>query len=335
VAVTIINQQEVVKLLPMRECIEVMEQAFLSLARNTVIQPLRMVMASPGNKFLAMMPAFIADGGVLGAKILTVFPGNHNTAFDAHQGVVLLFEADHGSLRAIIDASAITGIRTAAVSAVATRALANPDSSSLALLGAGTQAKAHLEAIRLLFPLRQVLVWSIFPEEARQFAADQSRLTGLAIHPAATAEEAVVGSDIICTVSPAREPILMGSWLKPGAHVNAIGACTAVTRELDTAAVLHSKLFIDRMESAQKEAGDFIIAKQEGAIDDSHIRGELGDVLAGTAKGRESELDITLFKAVGLAMQDMAAARYILDKASKYGAGLEVVIGGRPSGNQS
>ncbi len=327
--VLIVNQEEVRRIFPMGECIEVMAEAFESLAKGKIAQPLRTIMGVQGGNVLAMMPSYNEDIKSLGAKIITVFPGNHGTEFDAHQGIVLLYEASHGSLKAIIDATAITGIRTAAVSAVATRILANPGTRSLAILGAGTQGRAHFEAMRLLFDFERVHVWDVFPEAAKKFAGSESKRTGLDVRYAATAEEAVVDHDLICTTTPAKEPILMGRWLKPGAHINAIGACTPLVRELDTQAVLGSRLFIDRMESTQREAGDFIIAKNEGAIDDSHIKGELGDLVAGTIKGRQSREEITLFKAVGLAMQDLASANYIYGKARKTGVGVEVEIGGR------
>jgi alanine dehydrogenase len=265
--VLIINQSEARDLLSMEECIAVMEQAFMSLAKGKAIQPLRMAMSLPGGKILAMMPSFIEDIDSMGAKVITVFPGNHGTEYDAHQGIVLLFETGHGCLRAIVDGTAITGIRTAAVSAVATKLLARADTRTMAILGAGTQARAHLDAMRILFEFEKVHVWSIFPEEALRFARDESRRTGMDIRAAGTAEEAVEDHDLICTTTPAKDPILMGRWIKPGAHINAIGACNPFARELDTEALRRSKLFVDRMESALNEAGDFIIPKKEGAID--------------------------------------------------------------------
>lgn len=330
--VLIVNQEEVRRIFPMDECIEVMEHAFLSLAGGKITQPLRAIMAVPGGSVLAMMPSYNADIQALGAKIISVFPGNHGTEFDAHQGIVLLYEAVHGSLKAIIDATAVTGIRTAAVSAVATRKLANPETKSLAILGAGTQGRAHLEAMRLLFDFDRVSVWDLFPESARRFAEIESKRTGLDIRYATSVEEAVSDHDLICTTTPAKEPIVRGSWIKSGAHINAIGACTPVTRELDSEAVRMSCLFVDRLESTMREAGDFIIAKTEGLIDDTHIRGELGDLLAGKINGRQSKDEITLFKAVGLAMQDLASAQYIYEKARKTGTGVEVEIGGQHFG---
>jgi ornithine cyclodeaminase len=325
----IISQEEVKRLLPMKACIEVMQEAFLSLSRGAVAQPLRMVMGLSGGKVLGLMPALIEDDAAFGAKVISVFPGNHQSPYDSHQGVVLLYEAGHGCLQAIVDATAITAIRTAAVSAVATRALANPGAKTLALLGAGVQARAHLEAMREVFELRQVRVWCRSPEESERFALEESKRTGLEVGSAASAEKAVDGADLICTTTASREPILSGKWIMRGAHVNAIGASIASARELNTEAVRRSKLFVDRLESAQAEAGDYLIPLREGAIDASHLKAELCDVLSGKLKGRENRDEITLFKSVGLAVQDIAAARYVYRMAREGGLGVEVELGGR------
>lgn len=327
--ILIVNQDEVERLLPMSECVDAMEAAFIALAGGSVLQPLRAVTALPGGNVLAFMPSYDSEAKDFAAKIISVFPGNHGGSIDAHQGLVLLFEAEHGSPIAIVDATAITGIRTAAVSAAATRALSRPDSETLGILGAGTQARAHLEAMAAVRPIREAVVWSPFPDEAARFAARESERTGIRVSVAIEAEEAVAGRDIVCAATPAKEPILLGRWLSPGTHVNAIGACTATARELDTEAVRRSALFVDRLESALAEAGDVVIPLGEGAIDRSHIRGELGDVLAGKTPGRASPDEITLFKAVGLAMQDLAAARHVARKAAELGVGTKVALGGR------
>lgn len=323
-----ISQAEVKRLLPMPECVEAMREAFLALEAGSILQPLRSVSKLPGGNVLAFMPSYDSAAGDFAAKAISVFPGNHGSGVDAHQGVVLLFEAERGSLVSIIDATAITGIRTAAVSAVATAALARPDAARLGLLGAGTQAKAHIDAMQAVRPISDVAVWSPFPDEAARFAERESERTGLPVRAAAEAEEAVCGRDIVCAATPAKEPILRGNWLSPGTHVNAIGACTAAARELDTEAVKRSRLYVDRMESALAEAGDVVIPLNEGAIGSDHILGELGALLAGKLQGRTEPADITLFKAVGLAMQDLAAARRVYRNAIAAGAGFAVSLGG-------
>ena len=327
--VHILNQAEVKQLLPMNECIAVMAEALKTLARGHAILPLRPVLWLPEKVgALGMMPAYLGDLNAMGLKVVSVFPGNHGTEYDSHQGAVMLFETEHGRLLAIMDASAITAIRTAATTAVATHLLARADAGDLAILGSGIQARTHLEAMRLARPIRRVRVWSRNPEHARQFAERESRRPGVKIEPVESAQAAVTGADLICTTTAAREPVLLGDWLTPGAHVNAVGSSVAFTRELDTAAVVKSRLFVDRRESTINEAGDFIFPKKEGALGDDHIRGEIGELLLGAIPGRASADEITLFKSLGLAVEDLAAAHHIYQQALAKGVGLAVELGG-------
>ncbi len=327
--VLIVNQFEVAEWLPMRECIDVMAEAFKMLTSGNTILPLRPIMWLPERVgALAMMPAFMKDINAMGLKVLTLFPGNHGTPYDSHQGAVLLCEATHGCLLAIMDATAITAIRTAAVSGLAAKLLAREDACNLAILGAGTQARTHLEAMLLVRKITRVRVWSRNTEHARKFAEHESQRHHSKIEAVETAQEAVTGADIICTTTAAKEPIVLGEWLTPGAHVNAVGACTPITRELDTAAMLKSHLIVDRRESALNEAGDFIIPKNEGALDDTHIRGELGEILLGQIDGRTLPEQMTLFKSLGLAIEDLAAAHYIYTKIKEQGAGTWIEWGG-------
>lgn len=320
--ILLVNQSEVAQWLPMHECIEVMANAFKMLASGNTILPLRPIMWLPERVgALAMMPAFIKDINAMGLKVLTLFPGNHGTQYDSHQGAVLLCEATHGSLLAIMDATAITAIRTAAVSGLATQLLAHEDARDLAILGAGTQARTHLEAMLLVRKISRVRVWSRNRDHAEKFAEYESRRHKIKVESVAIAREAVIDADIICTTTAAKEPVVLGEWLKPGAHLNAVGACTPSTRELDTNAMLKSYLIVDRRESALNEAGDFIIPKNEGALDDTHICGELGEVLLGQIHGRTAPKQITLFKSLGLAIEDLASAQYIYTKMSEKSAG--------------
>jgi ornithine cyclodeaminase len=327
--VLIVNQAEVAQLLPMRECIEAMAEALRATARGEVLLPLRQVTILPDNLgALASMPAFAGSMGGIGIKVITVFPGNHGSAFDSHQGAVLYFDAEHGSLRAIVDASEVTAIRTAAVSAVATRALAREDAGDLAILGSGVQARTHLEAMLLVRTIRRVRVWSLTSEHRDAFAARESRRLGVEIEPVASAQSTVTGADLICTVTGARQPVLRGKWLAAGAHVNAVGSSVRTSRELDTDAVCRARLFVDRRESALNEAGDFLIPKAEGAVGDDHIVAELGDVLTGKAAGRVTADEITVFKSLGLAVEDLAAVRLISDAARARELGTWVELGG-------
>ncbi len=329
----VIGEDEVRKLLPMEECIEVMAETLATLARGDAVLPLRSAVWLPGRSgLLGIMPAFLGSPRVMGLKAVSVMPGNHGTGYDSHQGLVLLFECEHGSPVAAVDASAITAIRTAAVSAVATRALAKEDAGDLAILGSGVQAASHLEAMRGVRCLRRIRVWSRNLESARHFAEREESGEGPRIEAVGAAREAVLGADLICTATAAKDPVLEGEWLSPGAHVNAVGACFATARELDTAAVVHSRLYVDRRESALNEAGDFLIARQDGAIGEDHIVGEIGDVLLGLAPARGSAEEITLFKSLGLAVEDLAAAHHVWRKAVGSLAGTPVAIGGRRHG---
>ena len=316
----IIPQKRVSELLPMRECIDLMERVLSALARGDALLPLRSLIRTPdGSGVLGVMPAILGEPTCMGLKAISFFPNNAAAGLDSHQGAVLLFEPEHGRLVAIIDASSITGIRTAAASGAATRALAREDAGDLAIIGTGVQAITHLEAMSVVRKLRRVRVWDRNPEHARGFSERESKKHATRIEPMPTAQEAVENADIICTTTSAREPVLNGDWIMPGAHINAVGACFPDARELDTKAVVRSRLFVDRRESALNEAGDFLIPRKEGAIGDDHIQGELGEVLLGKVSGRRSPEEITLFKSLGIAVEDLAAAHLLWTKARAAG----------------
>jgi ornithine cyclodeaminase/alanine dehydrogenase-like protein (mu-crystallin family) len=325
----IIPQSEVPGLLPMAECVDVMEDALAALAREDAVLPLRSMVWMPDRSgLLGLMPAYLGAPKSLGLKVISYLPANHGTERDSHQGAVLLFDTEKGSLLAVIDASSITAIRTAAVSGLATRVLAREDAGDLAILGSGVQAESHLAAMHAVRKLRRVRVWSIHLPAARAFAERMSPRFSVSIEPEATADAAVSGADIICTTTASPTPILLGEQIAPGAHVNAVGACFAANRELDTAAVKRSRVFVDRRESALAEAGDLLIPMKEGAIDAGHIAGELGDVLLKRVPGRRSSGEVTLFKSLGIAIEDLAAAHFIHARARAEGKGIEVDFGG-------
>ena len=327
--ILIVNQSEVAQLLSMSECVIVMADALKALARGEAIQPLRPIMRLPEKiGLLGIMPGYLDSIKSMGLKVISIFPGNQGTEFDSHQGAVLLFEAKHGQLLSIMDASSITAIRTAAVSGVATQALAREEASDLAILGSGVQAQTHLEAMLLARKIKRVRVWSRNFENARKFAERESPKHKIAVEPMKTTKEATQNADIICTVTSSSQPVLFGEWIAPGAHINAVGSSTPHVRELDTPAVVRAMLFVDRRESTLNEAGDFLIPKNEGAIKDDHIRGELGEILLGHLKGRISDQEITLFKSLGLAIEDVAAAHYVYQKALKKKKGTWVELGG-------
>jgi len=322
------SHREVAQFLPMNECIDVMADTLMMLARQNAVNPLRHLMWLPDKTgLLGMMPAFLGETGVMGLKAISVFPGNHGTEYDSHQGTVMLFETANGRLLAMVDAGKITEIRTAAVSGVATRLLAREDATDLAILGSGVQARSHLAAMRAVRDINRVRVWSPHIEHARTFAERESQRYELTIQAVKTAEKAVEGAEIICTVTSSTEPILQGRWLVPGAHINAVGSSVPFARELDSAAVVKSKLYVDRRESTLNEAGDFLIPKKEGAIGDGHILGEIGELLLDKTKGRTSPAEVTLFKSLGLAVEDVAAAHFIYQKLSQQRQGTWVELG--------
>ena len=305
------NKQQVLQCLPMKECIRLMRTTLQDYAQGKSRQYLRTVTPLPENKLLGFMPAYLGDHEYFGAKVITVFPGNHQAGLPSHQGSVLLFDAEHGSLHFMADGDAITQIRTGAVSAVATDLLARPDAQRLALLGAGAQGRSHLEAISLIRQLRDVTVWDACLENACRFADEMSKTVSCPIRVCSTAEEAVKNADIICTLTPSPTPILESGWVKPGAHINAVGACSASARELDSALVARCLLYGDSIESVEKESGDYLIPLSEGAIRKEHLLGTIGQLLCGEIAGRASAADITLFDALGLAIEDVACAKYL------------------------
>jgi ornithine cyclodeaminase len=329
-SVLIADQEEVTRLLPMSECIDAMGRVLSTLARGEALLPLRSILWLPEKiGGLGLMPAALLPERVAGVKVITFFPGNEGTELDTHQGAVLLFEAERGRLLAMLDATSITAIRTAAVSGVATRLLAREDAGDLAIIGSGTQARTHLEAMAVARHLRRVRVASKEFERAKAFAARESKKGGRPIEAVASAREAIEGADLICTTTSSREPVVDARWISPGAHINAVGSSVPFARELDTATVVRSRLYVDRRESTINEAGDFLIPKKEGAIGDDHIVAEIGEVLTGKAAGRRSKDEVTLFKSLGIAVEDVASARLVYEKAKASGTGRWLDFGGR------
>ena len=325
----ILTQPEVRRLLPMRACMDLMAEALRSLGRGEGINPLRSAMRLPEERgILGLMPGMSGSPDALGLKVVMVFPGNHGTPYDAHQGLVVLFDTQYGLPTAIVDASEVTAIRTAAVSGVATELLAREDATELAILGSGVQARTHLEAMLEARPFHRARVYSPTEANRRAFAERESERHGIAVEAVASAEDAARDADVICTVTSAREPVLKGAWIAPGTHVNAAGSSVKFTRELDTEAVVRARLFVDRRESTVNEAGDFLLPKDEGAIDDAHIVGEIGEILLAEVAGRESAEEITLFKSLGLAVEDLVSAHYVLERARAEGVGVSVPLGG-------
>jgi ornithine cyclodeaminase len=321
--ILILNHSEVENLLPVRECIPVMSDALASLARGEVHQPLRMVVRPPGaNGAMGLMPSHRSGGQpAYGVKVVCIFPDNPRKGLDAHQGSVMLLSGETGELLALMNASAITAIRTAAVSAVATQILARADASELAIVGSGVQARTHIEAMACARQIKRARVASRDFENAKRFAEEMRPRYEFPLEPVETVEQAVSGADLIVIATTAHEPIVKREWIAPGAHLNAVGSSVPTAREIDSALVAASSLFVDRRESTINESGDYLLALGEGAIRPDHIRAEIGELLIGAGQGRTSADEITLFKSLGLAVEDLAAAEYLYCKAGETRAG--------------
>jgi ornithine cyclodeaminase len=317
--VRIIDEHDVRRLLPMAECIDVMADALASLSRGEVHNPLRFVVRPPGEgSLLGLMPSHRGGESKLWAlKTVAIFPSNAALGLDLHQGFVALFDGETGATRAIMNAGGITAVRTAAVSGVATRLLARDDVRTLAILGTGIQARAHLDAMQAVREFERIVVWGRTP--GRFADLDE-------VEEVSSAEEAVRVADVLVTATSAAEPIVRREWLKPGVHVNAVGSSIPTTRELDTQTMADASLFVDRRESTVSEAGDFLFAQREGAIGPDDIRAEIGELVLGTAAGRRSPNEITVFKSLGLAVEDLAAAEYVLARAEAENAGTVVSL---------
>jgi ornithine cyclodeaminase/alanine dehydrogenase-like protein (mu-crystallin family) len=315
----ILSAADVVAALPMADCVEVMTAALAARAAGEVQQPLRKAFVPPSadGRLTVWMPAYRGgDQPLFGSKMLCLVPDNPSRGLDTHQGITALFDGTTGEPLAVLDASAITATRTAAVSALATRILANENAATLAIIGAGVQAEAHLEAIPLVRAISSARVFS--PRSAPALVERMNVPFDLTV--AASAEEAVRGADIVVTVTSSSVPVIERDWIGPGTHINAVGASTPNAREIDGATVAAAELFTDARESITAESGDY-----QQAVADGHdtLRGELGDVLIGKLAGRSSSTATTLFRSLGIATEDMFAADYALRRATELGLGVD------------
>ena len=316
--ILVLAARDVHELLGYRECADVMRQALAALARGQIQQPLRTVVRPrDAAGFMGLMPAYSPDG--YGLKAICVTPGNPAVGKDAHQGGVMLFAADTGEPLALVNASAITEIRTAAVSAVATGLLARAGAAELAIIGTGVQGRAHAHALAATRPLTGIRMAGRDVARARKVAAELAEALGLPVTAAGSVPEAVDGAGIVVTATSSAQAVLRREWLAAGSHVNAVGACLPHAREIDTATMAEAAVFADSRESVRSESGDYLLAAQEGA--DNPVRAELGELLTGTASGRANDDEITVFESLGLAAEDLAAATYLYQKASRLGGG--------------
>ncbi|MGW9231889.1 ornithine cyclodeaminase family protein [Pseudorhizobium sp. NPDC055634] len=297
--------------LPYDACIDIMRLAMKRLSADPTDQPLRSISQISPGKLLGVMPGSLSQTGVFGLKVVSVFEGVRDGGRSAHQGLVILFSSDTGSVLCTGDAEEITRIRTAAATAAATDALARKEASRLAVFGCGVQARSHVLALKHVRALSDVVVWGRSHPVAARFADDLASETGLPVRAEADAERAASGADIICTVTAAHEPVLFREWVAPGTHVNAVGSSRPGPTEIDDALVAASRYVADYRRSALAAASEFLNAKAAGIIDDDHIVGEIGEVLSGRIAGRTSADEITLYKSLGHIAQDLSALAHV------------------------
>jgi alanine dehydrogenase len=333
----LLSEQDVRTVLFMDDLIGAMHTALVQFSGGKVVQPLRTVIdVDPRKAFFAVMPALVTGtddrgesaGGAtaLGAKLVTVFGGNAAAALPTHLATIVLLDPATGELLAVMDGRFITEARTAAVSAVSTRLLARKDAGTLALIGSGVQARSHLDAIGRVRALREVRVWSPSDAHRRAFVQEAQPRVKAPVVLCASALEALDGADIVVLATSAREPVVRNEWIADGAHVCAVGACRPDQREMDTALVSRGRLFVDSRTGALAEAGDLLIPMKEGVFDQTHIAGELGELAAGGVAGRTSPGEVTIFKSLGIAVEDVAAAHLAYVKAAERGLGRGFVL---------
>lgn len=325
----ILTRADITALLTMSQTIEAVEEGFARLVQGQVVMPQRAATPVAAHQGLHLsMPAYVAgDPGTLTVKIVTVYGQNPaEYGLPTIQGVLLLHDARTGELLALMDAEHITVMRTGAASGVATKYLARQDAHTVTLFGAGAQAAAQMEAVCAVRTIRQAYVLTRSGQKDADFAAKMSARLGIEVQPSRNVRHAVEAADIICAATNSPAHLFDGSWLRPGTHINAVGAYTRTMRELDATAIRRSRVFVDRHEAAQAEAGDILLAIEEGALQYEHVAGELGELVLGNIPGRTSDEQITVFKSVGLAMQDAVTAAHVYARAREAGLGQNVTF---------
>jgi ornithine cyclodeaminase len=326
----LLTEADVARCLDMASLIPLMRETLGRFSAGACIQPVRTSLRiKPANGFYGVMPAHVPgpgdDPGALGLKSVCFFPGNDARGLPTHLAQILLLDPRTGALLAILDGRLITEMRTAAVSAVSADLLARQGHASLAILGSGVQARSHLEAIAQVRPLKEVRVWSRRHENAQEFVRVMHGSSSCPLRAVPTVADAVKGAGIVVTATSATDPVLPGAALEPGMHLCVVGSSSAKMRELDGAAVARCRVWVDSRDAAKVEAGDLVIAMREGLIRDDHVLGELGDLVNG-APGRGSEREITMFKSLGLAVEDVASARLAVERARALGIGRELEL---------
>jgi ornithine cyclodeaminase/alanine dehydrogenase-like protein (mu-crystallin family) len=322
-----LSAENIAKLLPMDKAIEIVEAAMIGVAEGRANLPLRMAVDVGGNNKLGVMPGVLEMGEVYGVKLLSLFPGNPARGLSSHIGAMLLFDPKTGAPAALMNADALTAIRTAAASAAATRALARPEASVLSVIGTGEQAEAHITALSLVCGLKEIRVVGRSLAKAQALIDRLDPITGKPLLIASdNAQEAATGADIICTVTSSHDVVLRGDWVAPGTHVNAVGASIPLFQEIDEALVARAELFTDYRLSALAQAKDIIEAIKSGSITEDHILAEIGAVYSGAHTGRSGPEAVTLYRSLGVAAQDLACAQFVADTARQQGIGVKISL---------
>ena len=323
----VLSEADVRALLPMRDLIDSMRTALEQYSTGRVLQPVRTVLEiGAARNYFGVMPAVLSAPAVAGTKLVTVFAGNRSIGLPTHLATIILFDPGTGALLGILDGRFITEARTGAVSAVATDLLARANATTLAIVGSGVQARSHLEALACVRSLREVRVWSPASARREAFVREMQPHTPAPIRAAGSAREAVRGADIIVLATASKTPVVLGDWIDDGAHICAVGACRPTDREMDGRLVSRARTFVDSRAGALAEAGDIVLAMEEHAIAGDHVAGELGELVAGMVPGRQSPRQVTLFKSLGMAVEDVAAAHLALSRAQTRGLGTEIEL---------
>jgi alanine dehydrogenase len=322
----ILSEKDIRSLVTMDDLIETMHDALVEFSTGRVRQPLRTVLDVGHHAFFGVMPAFIPKNGALATKLVTVFASNLEIGLPSHLATIVLLDSTTGELLSLMDGRYITEARTAAVSAVSTRLLAREDAGTLAIFGSGVQARSHLRAISRVRPLSEVRVWSPNARNRDAFRDEMQPETSATISASTTPEDAVKNADLVVLATASRDPVVRNDWIADGTHIVAVGACRPDQREMETALVRRARVFVDSKVGALAEAGDLVLPIREGAFDAGHIAGELGELAAGTVEGRRSGGEITVFKSLGMAVEDAAAAHLAYMRATERGLGRGVAL---------
>ncbi len=323
------NRAAVAASLSHAECVDILHDTMQSVSQGDVIMPLRQFIQIPDTpgKF-TMMPGYLGQPKCFGVKLVSKYPPDDASPHGSHIGAVMVFDADSGVPYAMLDGGELTAIRTSSASALATQALSRSDSTTLTLMGCGDEARHHIQAILTVRPISQIIVWGRSPQRAQAFVDDCIKHNiipdNIVTKVEADAQSAVQQADIVCTVTAATEPILKGEWLRPGTHVNLVGAAIRSSSEADTEVVRRAKFYIDYRESAMAQAGELLNALEAGVIDEDHIVGEIGEVISGACQARVDDHEITVYKSLGVSAQDLAAGKQAYGNALRDGHGVKV-----------